>query len=80
MRKQWDSYLLITHGNTYMNAYPALTTAGIIFGIIALMHVLRLFYQTEVRIAGKVVPLWVSIIAFIIPGMLSIWMLMISFG
>lgn len=62
-----------------MNAYPALIIAGIIFGIVALMHLLRLIFKAEVIIAGKKIPMWVSIAGFIIPFILSIWMIMASF-
>lgn len=54
--------------------HAALTVAGIIFGIIALMHLLRLIYKTEVMIGGKSIPMWVSIIGIILPLLLSIWM------
>jgi hypothetical protein len=64
-------------GCGFLEAYPALLVAGIIFGIVALMHMLRLFYQAEVIITGKVIPMWVSIIGFIIPLALSIWMFMV---
>lgn len=58
------------------NLYPhyALVVAGIIFGFVALMHLLRLIYKTPVIIAKKTIPLWVSGLGFIIPLLLSIWM------
>ncbi|MEO7047569.1 MAG: hypothetical protein ABI091_19885 [Ferruginibacter sp.] len=68
------------HKEMYMNAYPALLVAGTLFGIVALMHVLRLFYRTEIIIGGKVIPMWLSIIGFILPLGLSIWMFMASAG
>ncbi len=61
-----------------MNAYPALITAGIIFAIIALIHVLRLIYKIEIVVAGKRIPSWVSVIGFVIPLLLSIWMFAIA--
>lgn len=59
-----------------MDAYPfyALLVAGIIFSFVALMHLLRLIYKPIVLIAGKNIPLWVSIIGFIFPLVLAIWM------
>ena len=60
-----------------MNAY-ALIVAGIVFGIVALMHLLRLIYKSEVVIAGKIIPMWVSFVGFVIPLILSIWMFMAS--
>jgi Raf kinase inhibitor-like YbhB/YbcL family protein len=57
-----------------MDAYDALITAGIIFGFISFMHLLRLIYQTRITIAEKTIPVWVSGIGFILPLLLSIWM------
>lgn len=56
-----------------MNVYPVLIVVGIIFAIVSLMHLLRLIYKSEVVIAGKAIPLWVSVLGFIIPLLLSIW-------
>lgn len=63
-----------------MNAYPfsALIVAGIIFALVALMHLLRLIYKSTVTIAGKKIPIWISVIGFIFPLSLSIWMLIAS--
>jgi len=56
-----------------MNAYPALLTAGIIFIIVGIAHLLRLFFMVEVTVAGKRIPFWVSFIGFIIPAIMAIW-------
>ena len=61
-----------------MHTAPALMVAGIVFGIVALMHLLRLIYKSEVMIAGRIIPMWVSIAGFVIPLILSIWMFMAS--
>jgi len=63
-----------------MNAYPyyALIVAGIIFGFVSLMHLLRLVYKARVIIAEKTIPIWISGIGFILPLILSIWMFMAS--
>lgn len=58
----------------------ALIVAGIIFGLVALMHLLRLFYKTEVIMGGKIIPMWVSGIGFIVPLLLSVWMFMEGMG
>ena len=62
-----------------MNTFPALVVAGIVFGLVALMHLLRLILKIDVIIAGKVIPRWVSAIGFVVPLILSIWMFMVSF-
>jgi len=56
-----------------MDVYPILLTCGIIFLIVAFMHLLRLFYKTDVVIGGKSIPLWVSFIGFILPLSVAIW-------
>ena len=57
-----------------MDATPALITAGIVFGLVAVVHLLRLVYKFEVVIAGKSIPLWANVVGFLIAGSLSIWM------
>ena len=52
----------------------ALLMAGLIFAIVALAHLVRLYYGFEVIIAEYVVPMWFSYFGFIIPLALSILM------
>ncbi len=54
-----------------MRAY--LQISGTLFGLIALGHVLRLFRQWPVDLAGYPLPLWVSWLGLVIAGGLSIW-------
>ena len=51
----------------------ALTLGGLIFAIIALTHLGRIFCPFEVVIAGTVVPEWASYVGFIFFGMLSLY-------
>ena len=57
-----------------MDATPALTMAGIIFALVALVHLLRLVYRFDVVIAGKSIPLWANVVGLLISGSMSIWM------
>jgi putative flippase GtrA len=57
-----------------MHKNNALVIAGIVFTIVSLVHLLRLYFHWEITFAGYIVPMWASIIGFIIPGMLSLWM------
>ena len=66
--------------HVYAYPYHALIVAGVIFGLVALMHLLRLIYKSPVIIAGKTIPIWVSDIGFIFPLILSIWMFMASYS
>lgn len=52
----------------------ALIFAGILFGIVALVHLYRINYFFPVIIGTVVVAPVVSIIAFIVFGLISIWM------
>ena len=61
-----------------MDIYFALVVAGLIFGLIALMHLLRLIYKVEITVSGKPLPMQVSLIGFIISLLLSVWMFMVS--
>jgi len=45
---------------------------AIVFAVVALVHLLRLFTGWEVIIAGYVVPVWFSLPAFIVAGGLAI--------
>jgi hypothetical protein len=44
-----------------------------LFGLIALGHLLRLFYRAPAEVAQWVVPLWVSVIGFLLPAVLALW-------
>jgi len=57
-----------------MDQSCALFVAGIVFAIVAVIHILRLTIKFEVRVAGKVIPLWANWIGLVIAGGLSIWM------
>lgn len=48
-----------------------LVITGIIFLLIAILHVLRIAYQWEAVIGGTSIPLWVSWFALIASGVLS---------
>jgi hypothetical protein len=61
-----------------MNKTTPLIVAGIIFSLVALLHLLRLIFQFEVTIAASAVPMWVSIVGLIVPTLLAIWMFMAS--
>ena len=54
---------------------PFTTIAVVIFSIIAIVHLLRLFFHWEVTINGMLVPIWASIPGFIITGVLAIMLL-----
>jgi hypothetical protein len=48
--------------------------ASIVFGLMALGQLVRLAIGPEVLVAGHLMPLWPSALAFVILGGLSLWM------
>jgi hypothetical protein len=45
---------------------------AVIFGIIAVLHLLRLIFTWEAQIGGWLVPVWLSVVAVIVAGWLFI--------
>jgi len=54
-----------------MRAY--LLVSGLLFGVVAVVHILRLAYGWPVQIAGFMVPLDVSWAGIVVPGALCVW-------
>lgn len=52
----------------------ALLVAGIIFGLMSLVHLYRIFYFFPVAFGTIIFPAQASVVAFIILGVLAIWM------
>ena len=52
--------------------------SGLIFAIVALVHLLRLVQGWDLVVAGYLVPMWVSWIGLIIPGVLGYYGLTLS--
>ncbi|MFI5358324.1 MAG: hypothetical protein ACHQ4G_13415 [Opitutales bacterium] len=51
-----------------------LRTASVIFGLVSLAHLVRLFVRFPVVIGSYSVPVWLSGVAFVVMGLLSWWM------
>lgn len=51
---------------------PFTTIAVVIFALIALMHVLRLFLGWEVTLNGTAIPMWVSVVGLVIAVVLAV--------
>ena len=54
-----------------MRSYLRLT--GVIFAIVTLGHALRLAFHWHVILAGWTVPMWLSWVAIVLAGSLSLW-------
>ncbi|HEY7743867.1 MAG TPA: hypothetical protein VIA19_12545 [Burkholderiales bacterium] len=50
---------------------PFTSLAAIIFAAIALIHLLRLIYGWAVSIVGASVPMWTSVLALVVFGVLA---------
>ena len=55
-----------------------LRVAGVIFGLMSLAQLLRLIIQPTVVVAGYLLPLWPSILAFLILASLCFWLLQLT--
>ena len=53
---------------------PFTWVAAVLFALMALVHVLRLFTNTQVTVGSHMVPMWVSYVGIAIALLLS-WML-----
>jgi hypothetical protein len=54
-----------------MRAY--LQISGTLFGVVALAHVLRVAEKWPIEVGGWFVPMWVSMVGFLLTGALAIW-------
>lgn len=51
---------------------PAAILSTILLGVVALAHLLRLVLRIEVIAAGNEIPMWVSVIGFLVPATLAV--------
>jgi len=51
---------------------PFTLIAAMIFTIIALLHVYRLFTQFQVVLGSHEIPMWVSYLGVLVPGVLAV--------
>ncbi len=65
-----------TRWETHMKTY--LRISGLLFAVIALLHVIRLSLHWSAQIAGWTVPSWVSWMAVVATGALAVWALRLA--
>ena len=51
---------------------PFTKIAVIVFSLVSLMHLIRLFFGSEVTVNGGVVPMWLSVLGFLVAGGLAV--------
>ncbi len=54
-----------------MSQKTFLLTAGVIFALIALGHILRVVFALEWTVQGQAIPMWASWVALIVAGYLG---------
>lgn len=59
-----------------MQKNVALAIAAVVFGIMALVHLIRLIIGIEIIAAGYTIPIGASYLGFFLALILTIWMLM----
>jgi len=50
---------------------PAALLSILVLGVVALAHLLRLVLRIQVIAAGNEIPMWVSVIGFLVPAALA---------
>jgi len=50
---------------------PAALLSTVLLGVVALAHLLRLMLRIQVVAAGMEIPMWVSVIGFLVPAALA---------
>ncbi len=55
-----------------------LRVASTLFGLMSLAQLARLIIRAEVLVAGYLLPLWPSALAFVVLGGLSLWLWRLS--
>lgn len=70
---------MIDGKNADMNSQNrALRVGGIIFGIVGLAHLWRLFAHIDIQVGTHHFPIWGSVVGAIVAGALSLWMWRLS--
>ena len=55
-----------------------LRVAGAIFGIVAILHLLRMATMVPVVIAGWMLPIWMNMLGFAGSGLICAWLWLLS--
>lgn len=51
---------------------PATHLATILLAVVSLAHLARILFGTQVTLADRVIPMWLSWVAFVVAGVLAI--------
>ena len=50
-----------------------LLVSGIVFGLVALLHALRLAFRWQVRLRSQEIPMWLSVVGFVAAAGMCFW-------
>jgi hypothetical protein len=56
-----------------MNSKPYLLVSGVVFSLVALLHLIRVLNGWPMELGDYAIPAWVSICGTIGPGILAVW-------
>ena len=51
---------------------PFTKIASVVFAVVALLHLARVIFNNQLLLDGVEIPMWVSIVGFIVPAFLCI--------
>ncbi len=51
---------------------PATNLASVLLAVVSLAHLLRIVFGAQVTVADRVIPIWVSGVAFVVAGGVAI--------
>ena len=62
-----------------MNSPPlGLKVASALIGLVGLAHLLRFLAQVQILVAGRSIPVWASLVAVVVCGLLAFWLWRLS--
>jgi hypothetical protein len=64
----------VERNNGMSSQITGLRVASVVFALLAIAQLGRLVIRPEVLVAGHLMPLWPSVLAFIFLAALSVWM------
>ena len=53
---------------------PAVSVVTLFLSIVAVLHLLRLVFQLPITIGSTEIPMWASVVAVIVTGLLAAWL------
>jgi len=77
-RREFATTQTSDDGEDMNSTIMGLRTAGTVFAIVCLGHLLRVVTRVDLLVGGHLLPVWVNAVACVIAGGLSAWMWKLS--